>query len=50
VFNYLSTEYNLQLDPSAKIIGNKDKPSTVEEMRAELSLYFERLNINSTRE
>jgi hypothetical protein len=32
-----------------KRIGNKDKPLTVEDIRAELILCFERLNMKSTK-
>jgi hypothetical protein len=32
-----------------KRAGDKDEPLTVEEMRAELSLHFERLNKKSTK-
>jgi hypothetical protein len=35
VFNSLPTEYNLQLALLEKGIGDKDKPLTVEEIRAE---------------
>jgi hypothetical protein len=47
--NNLPTEYNLQLALLEKSIGDKDKPLTVEEMRAELSLRFERLNMKPSK-
>jgi hypothetical protein len=49
VLNNLSTEYDLQLALLEERIGDKDKPLTIEEIRAELSLRFERLNMKSTK-
>jgi hypothetical protein len=49
MLNDLPTEYDLQLALLEKGIGNTDKPSTVEEIRAELSLRFEILNMKSTK-
>jgi hypothetical protein len=43
VLNNLITDYNLQLDLLEKRIRDKDKALTVEGIRAELSLRFERL-------
>jgi hypothetical protein len=47
VLNNIPTEYDLQLSLLEKRIGDKDKPLTVEEIRADLSLCFERLNMKS---
>jgi hypothetical protein len=45
VLNNLPTDYYLQIALLEKRIGDKVKQITVEEMRAELSLNFERLNM-----
>jgi hypothetical protein len=45
VLNNLPTEYNLQLALLEKKIVDKDKPLTAEEIRLELILSFERLNM-----
>jgi hypothetical protein len=49
VLNHILTECNLQLALLEKRIGDKAKPLTVEEIRAELILRFERLNLKSTK-
>jgi hypothetical protein len=49
VLNNLPTEYDLHLALSEKRIGDKGKPLTVEEMRAELSLRFEKLKMKSSK-
>jgi hypothetical protein len=49
VLNNLPTDYDLQLALLEKRIRDKDKPLTIEEIRAELSLCFERLKIKSTK-
>jgi hypothetical protein len=49
MLNHLPTEYNLQLALLEKRIRDKDKPLNLEEIRAELSLHFERLNMKSTK-
>jgi hypothetical protein len=49
VLNNLSTDYNLQLALSEKRIGDKNKSVSVEKIRVELSLHFERSSIKSTK-
>jgi hypothetical protein len=49
VLNNLPTGYNLQFALLEKRFGDKDEPLTVEEIRAELSLRFERLNMKYTK-
>jgi hypothetical protein len=49
VLNDLPMEYDIQLALLEKRIVDKDKPLTVEEMREESSLIFERLNMKSTK-
>jgi hypothetical protein len=49
VLNNLISYYNLQLALMEKRIGDNQKPLTVEEIRAELSLHFERLSMKSMR-
>jgi hypothetical protein len=45
--NDLPTEYNIQLALLERRIGDKYKKLTVDEMRAELSLFFEILSMYS---
>ncbi len=47
VLNNLTADYNLQLALLEKRIGDKERPLTVYEIRAELSLRFERLAMKS---
>jgi gag-polypeptide of LTR copia-type len=47
--NNLTSDYDLQLALMEKRIGDKVKNLTVEEKRADLSLRFKRLNMNSSR-
>ena len=49
VLNNLTADFNLQLALLEKKIGDKERPLTVDEIRAELSLRFERLTMKSTR-
>jgi hypothetical protein len=49
VLNNLPTDYNLQLTLLDKRIGSKYEPLTVEEIKAELSLRFERLSTKFTK-
>jgi hypothetical protein len=49
VLNNVSMECNLQLALFEKRIGDKDMPFNAEEMRADSSLSFERLNMKSTK-
>jgi hypothetical protein len=49
VLNNLPTEYDLQLALVTMRIGDKNEPLTIEEIRSELSLHFERLNMKSTK-
>ena len=46
ILNNLTADYDLQLALLERRIGDKDNPLTVEEIRAELSLRFERLSNN----
>ena len=39
--NNLTSDYDLQLALMERKLGDKDKPLTVENIRAELSLHFE---------
>ena len=48
ILNNLTSDYELQLALMERRVGDKEKPLTVEEIRAELSLRFERLNMGST--
>jgi hypothetical protein len=48
VLNNITSDYDLQLALMEKRIGDKEKTLTVEEIRADLSLRFERLNMNSS--
>ena len=49
VLNNLTADYDLQLALLEKRIGYKERPLTVDEIRAELSLRFERLTMKSAR-
>jgi hypothetical protein len=49
VLNNLTSDYDLQLVLMEKRIGDREKPLTVEEIRADLSLHFERLNMSSSK-
>jgi gag-polypeptide of LTR copia-type len=48
ILNNLTSEYELQLAIMERRVGDTDWPLSVEEIRGELSLRFERLNSNST--
>jgi gag-polypeptide of LTR copia-type len=47
ILNNLTSDYELQLAMMERRVGDTDWPLTVEEIREELSLHFERLNSNS---
>ena len=47
MLNNLTSDYELQLALMEKRVGDAEKPLTVEEIKAELSLCFERLNMNT---
>lgn len=49
ILNNLTADYDLQLALLEKRIGDKERPLTVDEIRAELSLRFERLTMKSAR-
>jgi gag-polypeptide of LTR copia-type len=49
VLNNLTADYDLQLALLEKRIGDKERPLTVDEIRAKLSLRFERLAMKSAR-
>jgi hypothetical protein len=44
VLNNVTTDYDLQLALMEKRVGDSDKPLSIEEIKAELSLCFEILN------
>jgi gag-polypeptide of LTR copia-type len=48
ILNNLTLDYELQLALMERWVGDKEKSLTVEEIRTELSLRFERLNMAST--
>jgi gag-polypeptide of LTR copia-type len=48
ILNNLTSDYELQLAMMERRVSDTDRPLTVEEIRGELSLRFERLNSNST--
>jgi hypothetical protein len=48
IFNNLTSDYELQLAMMEKRVGDIEKPLTVEEIRGELSLSYERLNMKSS--
>jgi Zinc knuckle len=47
MLNNLTSDYELQLALMEKRVGDAEKPLTIEEIKAELSLCFERLNMNA---
>ena len=49
ILNNLTSDYELQLAMMERRVGDSDKPLTIEEIRGELSLRFERINSNSTK-
>jgi hypothetical protein len=46
IINNLTLDYELQLAMMERTVGDTERPLTVEEIRGQLSLYFERLNIS----
>jgi hypothetical protein len=46
--NNLTSDYELQLALMERRVGDDEKPLTIEEMRGELSLHFERMNMKSS--
>jgi hypothetical protein len=48
ILSSLTSDYELQLAMMERTVGDTDRPLTVEEIRGDLSLCFERLNSNST--
>jgi gag-polypeptide of LTR copia-type/Zinc knuckle len=46
ILNNLTSDYELQLAMMERRVGDSERPLTVEEIRGELSLRFERLNIS----
>jgi hypothetical protein len=48
ILNSLTSDYDLQLSLMHKRVGGADKPLTVEEVRGELNLRFERLNMKTS--
>jgi hypothetical protein len=49
VLNNLTSDYDLQLALMERRVGDADEPITIEEIRGELNLKFERLNMKSSR-
>jgi hypothetical protein len=49
ILNNLTLDYDLQLTLMERRVGDADKPLTVEEVRGDLNLKFERLNMNTSR-
>jgi hypothetical protein len=49
IFNNLTSNYDLQLELTERRVGDADRPLTVEEVRGELNLIFERLNMKTPR-
>jgi hypothetical protein len=49
ILNNLTSDYDLQLVLMYRRVGDADKPLTVEEVRGELNLRFERLNMKTSR-
>jgi hypothetical protein len=49
ILNNLTPDYDLQLALMERRVGDADEPLTVEEVRGELNLRFERLNIKTSR-
>lgn len=45
VLNNLTPDYDLHHTLTEKRVGDKEKPMTVDEPRAELTLHFERLSM-----
>jgi DNA-binding cell septation regulator SpoVG len=48
ILNNLTSEYKLQVAMMERRVGDAEKPLTIEEIRGELSLRFERLNLRSS--
>jgi hypothetical protein len=49
ILNNLTSDYDLQLALMERRVDDADKPLTVEEVRGELNLRFERLNMKTSR-
>jgi hypothetical protein len=49
ILNNLTSDYDLQLALMERRVGDADKPLIVEEVRGELNLRFERLNMKTSR-
>ena len=47
ILNNLTSDYELQRAMMERRVGDAERPLTVEEIRGELSLHFERLNSKS---
>ena len=48
ILNNLTSEYEIQVAMMERRVGDAEKPLTIEEIRGELSLRFERLNLRSS--
>jgi hypothetical protein len=48
ILNDLTSDYELQLALMERRVGNDEKPLTIEEIRGELSLRYERINMKSS--
>jgi hypothetical protein len=49
ILNNLTSDYDFQLALTERRVGDADKPLTVEDVRGELNLRFERLNTKTSR-
>jgi hypothetical protein len=50
ILNNLTSDYDLQFALMERRVGDADKPLTVEEVRGELNLRFERMNMKTSRD
>jgi hypothetical protein len=48
IMNNLTSDYELQLTLMERRVGDEEKPLTIEEIRGELSLRYERMNMKSS--
>jgi gag-polypeptide of LTR copia-type len=48
ILNNLTSDYEIQLALMEKRVGDMEKPLTIEEIRGEVSLLFERMNMKSS--
>jgi hypothetical protein len=48
ILNKLTSDYELQIALMERRVGDDEKPLTIEEIRGELSLLYERMNMKSS--